>query len=69
MDNFIDIIDIARLLDVYHQNYEFVGDQKSIDLFDKGDSSRTRITISDDNKYVSYEGRVIGGLKELERML
>ena len=69
MDNFIDIIDIVRLLDVYHQNYEFVGDQKSIDLFDKGDSSLTRITISDDNKYVSYEGRVIGGLKELERML
>lgn len=69
MDNFIDIIDVARLLDAYNQNYEFVGDQKSIDLFDKGDGSRTRITISDDSKSVGYEGRIIGGLKELERVL
>lgn len=69
MCNFIDIIDVARLLDRYHQKYEFVGDQKSIDLFDKDDGTRTRITIGDDSKSISYEGCIIGGLEELERML
>lgn len=62
----ITINDIANLLNKYNQKYELL-DERRIKLIDKGDGSYTRIEIADDNKSVTYEGLVIGGLKELEK--
>ena len=59
----IDIMDVAELLDRYHQKFEFLS-ERHIRLIDKGDGSLTLIQIAYDNKSVSYEGKVIGGLDE-----
>ena len=67
--NMVTIDDIIALLDKYHQKYEVSENNKSIILYDKGDGSYTVIGIGDDYRYVSYEGKIIGGLKELEKVL
>lgn len=64
----ISINDIGNLLNKYNQEYELL-DERRIKLIDKGDRSYTIIEIADDNKSVTYEGLVIGGLKELEKRL
>lgn len=64
----ISINDIVNLLNKYNQEYELL-DERRIKLIDKGDRSYTIIEIVDDNKSVTYEGLVIGGLKELEKRL
>jgi hypothetical protein len=60
--------DVVTLLDKYHQKYEMLG-ADAVRLVDKGDNSHTVIQIADDKKSVTYEGRVIGGLNELEKRL
>jgi hypothetical protein len=65
---YIEIEDVKLLLDKYHQKYEMI-DGNTIRLADKGDDSYTAITIADDKKSVVYEGKVIGGLDELESRL
>lgn len=64
----IDIMDVKSFLDKYHQKYE-LQDEKRIKLIDKGNGSFTIIDIADDKKSVTYEGRGIGGLDELEKRL
>lgn len=64
----IDIKDVAELLNRYYQKYEFLG-EKRIRLMDKEDGSYTMIEIADDKKSVTYEGKVIGGLAELEKRI
>jgi hypothetical protein len=59
---------IELLLDKYHQKYEMISNN-AIRLIDKDDKSYTLIEIADDKKSVTYEGRVIGGLEELEKQL
>lgn len=64
----ISINDIMVLLNKYNQKYELL-DKRRIRLIDKSDGSYTIIEIADDNNSVTYEGRVIGGLEELEKQL
>lgn len=64
----ISINDIVVLLNKYNQKNELL-DERRIRLIDKGDGSCTILNIADDNKSVTYEGCVIGGLDELEKRL
>lgn len=64
----IAIQDVAELLDKYSQDYEMFGDNM-IKLYDQVDRSYTFVEIGDDRRSVSYEGRIIGGLDELEKRL
>lgn len=63
----ITIADIIELLDKYHKKYELLNN-KFIRLFSE-DGSYTGLGISDDRKSICYEGKVIGGLYELEKRL
>ena len=64
----ISITDVENLLNKYCKKFEYVGESR-IRLIDKNDGSFTIIEIADDKKSVTYEGRVIGGLDELEKRL
>ena len=64
----ITIKDIAKLLDIYYKKYEIDLSGNSILYFFDNDD-KTRIEIGDDKKSVSFLGRIIGDLKELEKRL
>lgn len=63
----ITIKNVADLLDKYHKKYEFLN-EKFIRLYDEI-GTYTGVEVSKDGKVVCYEGRIIGGLDELEKRM
>lgn len=65
----ITMADVIYLLEKHYCRWEKIG-ENLIALYDnKLSDDRVHIEIGDDKKSVSYAGRIIGGLDELEKIL
>ena len=63
----ITIANIVGLLDKYHKKYELLND-KFIRLYSE-DGSYTGVEVSSNGSAICYEGKIIGGLSDLEKRL
>ena len=68
-EHYIDMADIIYKLEKHHCRYMKLG-SNLVALYDnKYSNDRVHIEIGDDGKSVSYAGKIIGGLDELEKRL
>lgn len=60
---------VTALLETYHARYEWITDSFCALYDERGGYSRVHIEICNNGRDISYAGRIIGGIEELEARL